>query len=444
MTLHVCRDFLTVGNPTTVYQPYSSLYLLACFLRGVLGYVHVGNTNFAIDGATLLKGSGAAGTLNQGAGNEFAFSPNGYTVSSADIDRVLAIKSVGNPMVNSGLFRVVAVDVGNNWLILNYRSGDFPPVETGLTWRLFASGTVAVASFLAGANGTAGTYQSQGSATASRVILQSPHSSGWQVRLSVESSVETASTTTTTSIAPGLGGNLAGDFPVAGQHLHGPLYFNTNDANYLGSACGWSPASTASGGQYRVYIWGDDSTGSVVAVARNVFGGSNAWCAFGLCEDEELPLPPKSAQRLFVFGSTSRSAGFPGSVSWSFGNSSSFLQSGMGFGLSNQPISAIASTYYNLVGSGGHIRNDTSAGDNPYLAATELLPVDVIVGTLDQPANGVQGQYLQLEGRRLGRFPIARLGRSNYGSFMTSTDVSRTWIHVLDGIFLPWQGAILP
>lgn len=444
MTVHACRDFLTLGNPTTIYQPYSALYLLACFLRGVLGHVHVGNTNFAIDGATLLKGSGAAGSLNQGAGNEYAFSPNGYTVSSADIDRILAIKSNSYPLLNSGLFRVVAVDTANNWLIVNYRSADVPPAETGLTWRLQVNTSIAVGSFLTGGNGLAGTYQSQGAATASRLILQSPHSSNWQVRLCAESTAENTSTTTVTTIAPGFGGTVAGDFAVAGQHLHGPYYFNTNDSNFLGSAPGWSPAALGtSGGQYRVYMWGDDSTGSCIAVARNVFGGSNSWCSFGLCEDEELPLPPKNVQRLFVLGATSRTNNFTGTIGWAFGNVQSFLQSGVGFGLSNQPISAIVSTYYNLAG-GAHIRNDSVAGDNPYLAASELLPVDVIVGTLDAPANNTQGQYLQLEGRRLGRFPIARLGRSNYGAFMTSTDATRAWFHVTDGIFLPWQGSILP
>ena len=140
--LHVCRDFLSIGNPITLSCPWLVQYYLAIFMRTVLGYVTVGQTNFNVDGGTLRLGAGTAGSINQGVGNEYAFSPDGYVVSAADVGRILVVRSAANPLVNSGLFRVTGVDTVDNWFFINYRSGDLPPAESGLTWTLCASETV--------------------------------------------------------------------------------------------------------------------------------------------------------------------------------------------------------------------------------------------------------------------------------------------------------------
>ena len=113
MALHVCRDFLSWGNPLSMFGPYYANYLLICFLRGVVGYVVAGQTNCNIDGTTYTLGTGIAGTFNQGGGDIYAFAPNGYSVSAADIGRIVALRSPGNPMVNSGLFRVTAITTGS-------------------------------------------------------------------------------------------------------------------------------------------------------------------------------------------------------------------------------------------------------------------------------------------------------------------------------------------
>lgn len=445
--LHVCRDLLTLGNPVNLDCNRVCLYLLAIFSKSVLNYTQIGNTNFDLTSSTFLKGSGSGGTLNQGTGNEYAFAPNGYTVSAADINRVLAIRSTANPMVNSGLFRVTAVDTANNWFILNYRSGDTPPAEIGLTWSLWVSEATAVnTNFNYTGNGTTGTYQGQGSATQSRVILQSPHSSAYQVRFTVENSTDGGNfgPCPSVTIAPGFGGNSSGDFSAAGQVLHGALYFNTSDSNYKGTSVGPSPFGT---GQVRVYIWGDDSLGSVICMIRNSFGNGNSFCGWGICEDEEQPLPSKDVQRLFTFGNYLTNAN--DTISWTIGPD--YGHSLIGFGLGEEPVIGAFSTYYFAAGvdqSGGSNstpRGETSAGDNPYLAATELQTVDVVVGTWDTPnATASQGQYLNLEVRRLGRFPFGRLGRNNFGDWQISTDATHSWFHTQDGIYMPWQGSILP
>ena len=245
MAIHVCRDFLSNGNPlSSQYVPYSCLYYLAIFARVCLNYSVVGQTAFNIDGTTLRLGHGSAGSINHGTGNEYAFSADGYTVSASDIGRILVIRSPGYPMVNSGLFRVTGVDLTNNWLFVNYRSGDVPPVETGMTWGLYENEN----SFIGSLNidpagdGTTGGYAGKGSAGQTRIILQSPSTINWQVRLSTENqydrTVAFVDPNTTNgpvsqicTIAPGYNGDTKGDFQPGGQHLHAGLFFNKHDPN---------------------------------------------------------------------------------------------------------------------------------------------------------------------------------------------------------------------
>jgi hypothetical protein len=456
--LHVCRDFLTTGNPLNLFLPYVGQYHLVIFVRACLGYVVVGQTNFNIDGATLRPGSGTNGSLNQGLGNEYAFLPNGYVVSPADIGRILALKSPANGMVNSGLFRVTGIDTTNNWLFINYRSGDLPPPETGMTWGLYATETVFNASLNYNGNGIAGTYQGQGTATQSRIILQSPSSLNWQVRIAIENTYDTAAGgggvtpsagfSNGATCAPGFGGTVAGDFLPGGQHLHADLFYNAHSSDLFGQTVGFWLANS---NQARLYMWGDDVSGTVFAVGRTVIGGTDGMVHFGLCEDEELPLPPHPAQRLFVFGANNLGNGGNNGIYYAGGNNTQ--HGGVAFGLSNQPISCMYSTYTPLFGgtfggiSGNNsIRNSPNAGDSPYIAATELVPVDMIVGTHDNFNDyyNPSPEFQILEGRRLGRAPFVRLGRSNYGYFQVTTDATHSFIHLNDGMYLPWQGSILP
>lgn len=457
MTLHVCRDFLTIGNPLTQYASVFLLYCQAIFCRGVLGYTVVGQTNFNLDGATLFKGSGVNGSLNQGIADYNAFAPDGYTVSAADINRILALKSPGNPMQNSGLFRVVGINTANNWLYINYRSGEPPPVESGIQWRLYADETVFSAGLVAVGNGQTGTYQGRGSATNNRIVLQSPSSINWQVRIAYECAVDSgfnggdggtgpvlsSPPYTALTTMPGYGGDGAGDFPAGGQHLHFPMWINVRSPFNYGSTVGLNSDTAL---QVRFYAWGDDVTGTCFMVARQVIAGvnsSDSMLHFGIAEDEEQPLPPKNVQRLFAMGTSH----FNSAIGWSSGWQ--LPRSGMAFGLANQPVSCIYSIYNPLDGAafgGGTHRSNTYASDNPFLAATELLPVDLLAGTNDiqSMSAGHTAEVLNLEGRRLGRAPFIRMGRANYGYFQIAADANNSWIHLNDGIFVPWKGAILP
>lgn len=441
--LHVCRDFRTSGNNLSINIPLVANYFVAIFAFGVLGYTQIGQTNFDLAGTYCLF-QGTTGALNQGTGNEYAFLPNGYAVTSADIGRILVIRSTSYGMLNSGLFRVTGVDTLNNWLYINYRSGDLPPAETNLTFSLFAEeNTFSTGSNFTG-NGISGTYTGQGTATQSRLILQSP--GGYQVRFALENStdvgvgVSPSNGTNGSTTAPGFGGNTKGDFLPGGQHLHTALFFNVHNTLYDGCTVGLWPSNC---NQARIYMWGDDGTGTIFAAARKVIGVTDSFVHFGLPEDEEQPLPPKTIQRMFAMGaSTGVNAGNNG-IYWASGFGTS--RAGVGFGLSNQPISCIYSLFNRLDG-GEAVRNSVNASDNPYLSATELFPVDLVVGTEDNQASQFSStpEAFNLEGRRIGRAPFVRLGRSNYGNYQVSVDNNHSWIHLSDGIYLPWQGSILP
>jgi len=461
MALHTCRDFRTIGNPLNLSMEWVAPYLQAIFLRTVLGFTIVGQTNFNIDSSPLRLGSGNNGSINFGGINTYAFAANGYTVSITDIGRILAVRSTNNPMLNSGLFRVTAVDTINNRLLIDYRSGDTPPVETGLSWALYADETVWYAALNFTGNGIVNTYTGQGSATQNRIILLSPHSSAWQVRIAIENGYDTGAggvtpcaglSTGGSTVAPGYGGNVAGDFAVGGEHTHTSQFFNNNTSDNHGRTVGLWPASS---NQCRFYAWGDDVTGTYFAATRPVVSttAGESFIHCGLCEDEELPLPPKNVQRLFVMGANTLINSGRNGIYWATGGGKS--RGGMSFGLSNQPISAMYSLYCALFQSGGGggfsppsgatARETNYAGDNQYIGATELLPVDILVGTHDSQSSYYgQAEVMVLEGRRLGRAPFVRMGRSNYGYFQLSTDSQRSWIHLNDGMYLPWQGSILP
>jgi hypothetical protein len=279
--------------------------------------------------------------------------------------------------------------------------------------------------------------------------MQSPHASAYQVRLTYEAPGDISSTgnvRNAATVAPGYGGDSIGDFPVAGLHLHGGLYYNvaSPNANHVGLTVGINGSTNT--GIHRFYMWGEDSTGTVITVTRDFEKTSNGWSAFGLPEDEENPNDSVPVRRLFAWGNGSIANSQVDSLDWGGGAVTNYIKCGVAYGYSGQPVFCSASTY--CYASGQQDVNDAprfsiNGSDNPFLAQTELQTVDLVVGTWDYGGSNGNAQTLFLEPRRLGRFPIARLGRSNFGNFTTTTG-TRTWLHTLNGIYLPWYGSILP
>lgn len=461
MTLHICKDFLSKHTTSsTVFTRYYHAYVSAMFLRGVLGFTQVGHTNFNIDGSTITKAYGVnSANINIGTGSlerAIQLPSASYVVSNSDVNRVISLHSNAHSYLNSGLYRVNGYDTNTNSLIIDNRSWlESPPSEAGLSWRLFENEAVVTATFMNGGNGVANPgYRGVGSsATTTRVILQSPHSTAWQLRICCETPIDTdggggqSNSAPACSLVPGFGGNSSGDFTIGGRHLHPALFFNLSDNAGIQKTNGWlgglSGCNTVTPGRY--YMWGDDATGSCVIITRQ-HGTTTEWnnfCAFGIPEDEEVPLPSDPVHRLFVFGGT----GLAGNtMEIEAGPRQTDAMMGSAFGLCNQPVTCVPGSWQFLAGTSinASIMHDSTAGDSVYTDSTELYGWDLYAGTWDYTEFNSQTSMITLEPRRLGLLPFVRRGRENYNTFTTSNDAGKTWIHMQTGIFLPWSGSIVP
>ena len=449
MTLHICRDLVSLHTD----GPTISIYMQALFLYGVMGFTQIGNTNFNVTGSYQIA-AGSSGSINLGTGLEYAFVANGHTAAATDINSILAIRSDAFPRQNSGLFRVTGFNTASNSLVLDYRSADFPPIETSLPWKLFTPETSA--SFITLSNNVGG-YRGKGSSTNSRLILQSPV--GWQVRLTYESDADIDSVSGSvgieSTIAPGFSGSSIGDFATRGSHLHVAAWHDAGSKTLAnGDAApgyyGTVGLGTGRGtGNIRFYMWGETSpSGSFVAFSRPTVSFTfNSIVAYGFCEDETQPsLDP--LYRIFVFGKNVDNTG--SDAAWSAGpvSDTSSGHNMVSYGFQHKPVFGAPApySYSNFSGGASAAWMIVSAGDCPFIGATELVPVELWAGTWVQmkQSNVNFPDLSTLEPRRLGIFPLARLGRANFGNYTSTNDPGKTWIHLVNGFYLPWSGSLIP
>jgi hypothetical protein len=273
--------------------------------------------------------------------------------------------------------------------------------------------------------------------------MQSPM--GWQVRICAESNDDRwtiGAWNTGNTISVGKSGSTAGDFQVGGPHTHGGLFWNDNKPTRRnGQQCGIDPIlagfSAWKTGQWRVFIWGDDQTGSTIIINRNVTVGADALAMFGMPEQEPQPVPIDMVHRIFTVGECVQNNP---SISWSIATKNEYFRTGQAFGFSNQPISCVFSTYH-AIDSDNNPR-DLVTRDNPVFQAIELIPVELLAGTwrTQHIRGSPNNQNMVLEPRRMGLVPMARMGRSNLSSWTLSADKNLSWFHIMDGIYLPWAG----
>jgi hypothetical protein len=491
MAVHLLRDYQT-QNLTTTARRYIPSYLLSLYLRRVLGYSFIGSTNFQINSVgTLLISTGdttptVAPTFPPGnkAGINIGFQKEFYVtipaavrvVSGVDIGRLLVLKSATKPTFNSGVFLVVGFDTASNSYIIDYRTlGETPPIEAAdsLQWWLYEKD---ISCPINGAPNTKTTaeYRGDGNSATPRIILQSPHATGWQVRICNESTSDLSTITTNAnqncpaiSVSPGFGGNSTGDFPVFGQHFHAPMWYNSSSNTYLGGAPGMGDINGA-GFQFRITIVGDDTGQGITMYCRrptNALTPSSTITCFGLAENEPTPLPVNNFARLFVIGTgytdggaRSNDGGFQvGRVNSDNPNSVAGYTQGMTatpFGVPTTCSPSLwtqVSTGANSQGSGTAPHFDSFATDNPFTNSTELLPVDLMQGagatTASVPAVGTWLQsgindlpVYPFAPRTMGTIPHIREGRANFGDFSPTTDVGRTYQHLRRGLYIPWNG----
>lgn len=483
MTVHMCRQ-LKVGQ----IGSYANLYALGCFMTGVLGYTlqsanQNGPTTFLpyIIAQGLQAAIYTSSSITHSAYVDIPFSDitGSFNTSTQYASYILAIKSNNHPLSNSGLYTIItsSLPAGDSYpttgtltFAIDYRSDSTPPVESSLQWSLFSpfapTGDLSTVVDNPPTNfGNGGTgYQTSGSSTSLRAIYKSPHATAWQLRLCLESYGDRGPGQPLNGICftatPGFSGSN-GDFPnvsntIAGdaQHLHGPMWFNTTSSLYDGTQPGLDPQTigggqVASGINWGFWAWGDDTTGTIVMVnSSSNNGAAGGWMAFGLPEDETMPIAPLPIQRLFTFGNLSQLLGQ--GINWDTDTITANIGCGgmaMSWDPRNGPISCVPAAWSLLCRDNGSLQTpqfDPHAVDTPFLQATELLPVDLFAGTLTNWYNGVSNPpVLNIEPRRLGRFPFARFGRANQSNYaMPST--GSAWFHVKNGVYLPWDTAVLP
>ena len=451
MTVHLCRDYVTVSSTTvnSGNSPIAPMYVMLAFMRRVLGYTIIGQTNLNLDGAAITISDLSSLTATVNADGTVTIPSGLRTVSTGDINRMLVLKSTSNPTVNSGCFRITGANTGPNSYTIDRRTSDAAVAESGLSWWLFESDAVVTALWNSNGNGSGSSYAGNGAATCSRIILQSPHSTGWQVRCCVEPIFVYSDPSILCSVAPGFGGNSSGDFPVGSPSLHGGLFFNNapGDLTHIGCTVGLGPTVSQ---QNRVTIVGDDTGQSIFAFQRVSSGaGNNNYVAFGIPDNEPLPLPPQNINRLFVLGAA---------ASWNNGGymAANFLQSngaisgggkeGVAFGLNGSIVSCSPSLWTYITSPSGQGQSpiyDSNAADINLFDNTQftaLLPVDLVVGVFKNRYYSGFTDALKQEPRTIGTIPFVRAGRVNFGNFSNTTDASKAWQHMVNGVYLTWNG----
>lgn len=123
MATHLLRDYVS-QNTTTANRQYISSYLTAIFLRRILGYSYVGDTNYNINSvgqylfatgdttptvAPTFPGGTKASIANNGAAIEVTIPVAVRGVIPSDVGRILFLKSPLYPYRNSGAFLITSI-----------------------------------------------------------------------------------------------------------------------------------------------------------------------------------------------------------------------------------------------------------------------------------------------------------------------------------------------
>lgn len=489
-----------------------SMHALATFLQGVLGYTfhssagnlvpatgssftfnyyeYLGGSSYSLISQSTWPYRSASIHIGMGTGKEnwvklptdmvnlmsaaFPLSYSGGTPWPNQLDPLtnkwLVVKSDEYPLANSGIFLITSVSLPDNALVIDYRSTTTPFPQTSSyvsasLWSQPPTGNEVAMAIMAG-NGSATTYTTSGSATWPRMILTSPSVDRWQLRLCVENQVDrndNGSLDAALTAMPGYSGSN-GDFrprshrahdPV--RHLHAGQWLNlqvgvatiAGAKSYSGLAPGLDAFRAGGSRRQRMFIWGDDVTGTTYACVRGHTATTDCFVAFG---EPESPEPvPHPINKLFVLGSGRANSG----IDWRAGPYHENLITGLAFSLDPKkgPVSCNVSPWLYIGQSNlsASIHHDPAAGDSPFLSASELMSVDLMAGMWPQLNNtqpSTHAQILNIEPRRMGLFPFARLGRcrgTNATGSWYAVEPNRDWYHIMCGVYLPWGGvASLP
>jgi hypothetical protein len=308
---------------------------------------------------------------------------------------------------------------------------------TGILGNTAANGTwtlTALSNNTFQLNGSAGngTYTSGGTINytgytgnavtfSSKIILQSPHATGWQVRFCVEP--QTSTNLPIISVAIGYQGTTIGDFPQGGVTSHIAQFLGANPSGGYVNAV---PGGGASASVSRLTVVGDDGGQAFFLYGKISSGGTNNGILLvGIPDNEPVPNYPNT-DRIFTYGSMNLAD--YGTIQLRAGTS---FNGGMTFRNSLPEMMQLAS-WANLDGtSGTNPFYSGNAGDSPFTSSTEVIPIEVWGGTttdpalnIVEPAGGPVVYYF--DQRFMGTAPFLRYGRTNFTAFTQSTDSTTT------------------
>lgn len=262
-------------------------------------------------------------------------------------------------------------------------------------------------------------YPGSGLSASPRIIFQTPHSTGWQLRLSLE---PTGGNLPPISVTTGFSGNSSGDFPVAGPQTHAPSFLNVNPrttATFNATVPGQGDSTI---GQ-RLTLVGETNGQYVAMFTRPLSGGRlYGFNIVGVPDNEPIPTPINE-ERVFAYGSTmgpSAANQEPGGtllrIATQFGNVGVTMRNGA-------PKFMALTGWANLDGTNvtTPIFN-SNAGDCPFTGTTEILPIELWAATYADPSlsPGAVPPF-QFDQSYMGTSPLFRIGRSNFSSVPTLT-----------------------
>lgn len=317
----------------------------------------------------------------------------------------------GNTGVN-GTFTLTQVATSNNQYVLNGSVGN------GVYTANSATGNIVG-------------YYADGYYYTNRIILQSPHASGWQTRIAVEPSTAGVPYV---SVSVGMGGNSFGDFPIGGVTSFIPLFFNFFATGaYLGSTPGGGNPTIPN----RYTFVGDDGGQNVFMYTRTLGAGTNGILSLGIPDNEPIPNAPNT-DRAYVYGSLNntdfggiqlRTMQSGDSVN---GNIGASYRSGIPelvLMASWSPIEGVHNTYNGIIANS--FMYSANASDSPFTSTTEVMPVEVWGGittdpSLNTPIPSAGFVAYGLNQRFMGTASYLRNGRANFGNFALSSDTTAT------------------
>ena len=348
-------------------------------------------------------------------------------------------RSTGTSILTAS--NTIPIQITLNVNVATYFETNDQVTISGVNGNTAANGTwtitrVGVGIFTLNGSAGNGTYTSGGTATRigytggnnrgpnSRMILQSPHSSGWQVRVAGEPWNITG-TPAYASLSVGYGGNSFGDFTVNGTHTHIPQFLD------ITSLSGTPYANTLTGcvnpsQPHRFSMVGDDTGQSMFLYTRTQTSGANGILLFGLPDNEPTPLPT-NINRPFVYGSNQ--SGDYGSIQTRWG-----VNFNVGFAFRDfvPEMCGIAGwvTADGVSGSTSPVYS-SNAGDCPFTGTTEVLPWEIWGGIATDPALNLPyptagNTVYSINQRLMGTAPYIRQGRTNFGTFTLSTENTAT------------------